>query len=406
VGSRSGARRTCRATDSAVPTTLFIGFGTMDKQLVSDGTLRSLIDPQVPLRLDVLRNEGSTVLEGVLRELDGSWYPIIDSVPCVLRGPLRPDFSGFAQRHGLPHSTATAATREAAAEQAITNRTFSDKWRRFRSYGLEQQHEEFLFGWYTRKLGLPDREALAAFYAGKQRILEVGPGSGFNTRFMAQSCRGKVFACDVSDAAFTTHENTRHLANCHVVQADLMDMPLEDGSFDFIIADGVLHHTPDTRAALEALFRKLQPGGQMFFYVYRKMGEARQFCDRYLREQWMGLEPEACYRACEGLTELGRELSALSAQITLSKGIPELGIPAGTHDVQRLFYYNFVKCFWNDAFDFETNNMVNFDWYHPHNAWQHTDAEVEGWLAELGVKEFKFNDANPNGISCLFRKPA
>ena len=120
----------------------------------------------------------------------------------------------------------------------------------------------------------------------------------------------------------------------------------------------------------------------------------------------MPLSPDECYAACEGLTELGRELSRLDAKITLEKPIPVLGIPAGTHDVQRLIYYNFVKCFWNEAFDYETNNMVNFDWYHPHNAWQHTQDEVEGWLRDLGAKEWQVNDANPNGISVLVTKPA
>ena len=142
----------------------------------------------------------------------------------------------------------------------------------------------------------------------------------------------------------------------------------------------------------------------MFFYVYKKMGPIRQFCDHFLRERLSKLEPEACYTACEALTDLGRELSRLNVKVTLEKPIPLLGIPSGTHDVQRLLYYNFVKCFWNEAFDYETNNMVNFDWYHPHTAWQHTEEEVRGWLDELGVKEYHFNDANPNGISVLLRR--
>jgi SAM-dependent methyltransferase len=189
------------------------------------------------------------------------------------------------------------------------------------------------------------------------------------------------------------------------VQADLMLAPFPDDHFDFIIADGVLHHTPDTLESVKALYRKVRPGGQFFFYVYRKMGAARVFCDGHIREHFMKLAPDECYAACEGLTELGRELSRLDAKITLDKPIPVLGIPAGTHDVQRLIYYNFVKCFWNEAFDYETNNMVNFDWYHPHNAWQHTEEEVAGWLTDLGVKDFRFNESNPNGISVLLRKP-
>ena len=248
-------------------------------------------------------------------------------------------------------------------------------------------------------------EELKAFYRAKSRILEVGPGSGFNTKFMAENCPGSVYALDVSDAAFTTFGNTQHLPNCNVVQADLMQAPFADNTFDFIIADGVLHHTPNTRDAVRALYAKVKPGGQFFFYVYRQMGAARFFTDQHIRNAFMQLSPDDCYKACEGLTELGRELSKIDAKITLEKPIPVLGIPAGTHDVQRLLYYNFVKCFWNDAFDYETNNMVNFDWYHPHNAWQHSQQEVEGWLKELGVTEYSFQDANPNGISTLLRKP-
>lgn len=357
------------------------------------------------LEVDVFSQSDGHILEGVLSTADRStWYPIINGVPCFLTGPMQPDLSDFCARYGLTRPE-TAARRPESAEQAKTNETFSDKWRRFKQYGLEPEHKEFLFGWYCKKLGVPDIVALKQFYAGKDRVLEVGPGSGFNTRFIAENCPGQVFALDVSDAAFTTFENTRHLENCCVVQADLMDAPFHDETFDFIIADGVLHHTPNTRAAVEALYRKVRPGGQFFFYVYRKMGAVRVFSDGYIRENFMPLSPDDCYKACEGITELGRELSRLNATITLDKPIPVLGIPAGTHNVQRLVYYNFLKCFWNDAFDYETNNMVNFDWYHPHNAWQHTEEEVEAWLMELGVKTYSFNASNPNGISVLLTKP-
>ncbi len=356
------------------------------------------------LNLRVFGESNGHISEGVIETTNGQWYPIIDGVPCFLTGPMQPDLSVFAKRHDLKPAT-SGATRAAASEQALTNQTFSDKWRRFKNYGHEASHQEFLFGWYCKKLGMNSVEELKSFYRTKSSILEVGPGSGFNTKFMAENCTGPVFALDVSDAAFTTFGNTRHLPNCNVVQADLMQAPFADNTFDFIIADGVLHHTPNTRDAVRALYAKVKPGGQFFFYVYRQMGAARFFTDQHIRNAFMQLSPDDCYKACEGLTELGRELSKIDAKITLEKPIPVLGIPAGTHDVQRLLYYNFVKCFWNDAFDYETNNMVNFDWYHPHNAWQHSQQEVEGWLKELGVTEYSFQDANPNGISTLLRKP-
>lgn len=296
-------------------------------------------------------------------------------------------------------------TKTDTKQQKLTNKTFSDKWSRFKYYGLEPGHDKFLFEWYCKKLNVLNIDALKQFYREKKSVLEVGSGSGFNTQFIAQNTPGDVVALDISDAAFTTFQNTRRLSNCHVIQADLMDAPLRDESFHFIIADGVLHHTPDTKKAMYALYSKVKPGGQFFFYLYRKMGAAKQFCDQFIRSDFTKLTPDECYTACKGLTELGRELSRLNVKITLERGVPILGIPPGEHDVQRLLYYNFVKCFWNDAFDFETNNMVNFDWYHPHHAWQHTEEEVRNWLNELGVKRFQFNDANPNGISVLLTRP-
>lgn len=371
-------------------------------------SLTSLLDPQLGISERTLRifsQDGDQIQEGLLAAADGSEWPIVRGVPCFLPPEMRGDLGGFYRRHGLTPPAGSPPSTE-AEEQAKTNVTFSDKWSRFRTYGLESSHQEFLFGWYCKKLGLPDLAALKAFYRDKQRILECGPGSGFNTRFMAENSFGQVIAADISEAAFTTFGNTKHLPNCHVVQADLMRLPLSDDQFDFVIADGVLHHTPNTRKAVEALYRKVKPGGQFFFYVYRNMDFGRAFCDRHIRATFSKLPAEECYKACEALTDLGRELSRLGAKITLEKPIPILGIPAGVHDVQRLIYYYFVKCFWNDAFDYETNNMVNFDWYHPHLAWQHTEDEVAGWLRDLGVTEFAFHPANPNGISTLLRKPS
>lgn len=358
------------------------------------------------LKLISYKEEDGHVIEGVLQERDGFWYPIIRGVPCFLRGLIRPDFEAFREKYGLPRLQNKGKRDHAEAQQLLTNKTFSDKWCRFRNYGLASEHHEFLFTWYCKKLGFATLDELKKFYKKKKLILEAGPGSGFNSKFMAENSTAQVFAADISDAAFTVFENTKDLSNCHVIQADLMNLPFVDQVFDFIIADGVLHHTPNTKKAFRALYEKLKPGGQFFFYVYKKMGAVRQFCDQYIRKTFSKLAPEECYDACEGLTELGRELSRLNVKIELKKPIPILGIPAGIHNVQRLVYYNFVKCFWNDAFDFETNNMVNFDWYHPHNAWQHTQEEVEGWLKELNVRKYSFNDSNPNGISVLLRKPS
>ena len=43
-------------------------------------------------------------------------------------------------------------------------------------------------------------------------------------------------------------------------------------SFDFIVSNGVLHHTLDPEAGLNELFRVLRPSGRAFIYVYGSGG--------------------------------------------------------------------------------------------------------------------------------------
>ncbi|MCA8943737.1 MAG: hypothetical protein KDB80_14335, partial [Planctomycetes bacterium] len=136
------------------------------------------------LDLEVFEEKGEHVVSGVLRGADGTWFPVLDGVPCFLTGTLRPDLTEFAARHGLAYDASEGSA--AQAEQKLTNQTFSDKWRRFKQYGLEPDHQDFLFEWYTKKLGLASRDELVAFYRAKRRTLEVGPGSGFNSAFMAK----------------------------------------------------------------------------------------------------------------------------------------------------------------------------------------------------------------------------
>lgn len=130
------------------------------------------------------------VVEGLLGDRQALWTPITRGVPCFVDGELRPDFTEFSRRHGLAAGQGSDTNHSAAAGHRETVDTFSDKWRRFRGYGLEPSHQAFLFQWYCKKLGVGSEQELREFYRGKRMILECGPGSGFNSRFMAENCSG------------------------------------------------------------------------------------------------------------------------------------------------------------------------------------------------------------------------
>ena len=115
------------------------------------------------LKLKSFKEKDGHIIEGVLRERSGYWYPIISGVPCFLRGSMRPDFSKFRRKYNLPKLD-DKTEKNFCKDQLLTNKTFSDKWRRFRNYGLDAKHQKFLFEWYCKKLGFPSINKLKNFY--------------------------------------------------------------------------------------------------------------------------------------------------------------------------------------------------------------------------------------------------
>ncbi len=224
------------------------------------------------------------------------------------------------------------------------------------------------------------------------------------SKYMAEHTNGIVISAEIGDGAYAGYEKCRELQNCHVIKADLMNLPFEDGVFDYIHSDGVLHHTPDTKLAMKALYDKLAPGGIFWFYIYKEMNPVKHFCDDYIRTSFNKLSPEEALKQCEAITELGRELSKIEGTIKLERPIEILNIPAGEFNVQRFIYYNFLKCFWNESIGYEANNIVNFDWYHPNNAQQQSEEQVREWKQEYGIDDYDIFVANPNGMNVVIRK--
>src|SRR4051812_20386694 len=109
--------------------------------------LAQLVSPygHRPLKVVSFAESGEHVIEGMLD--DGSrWFPIIRGLPVFPSETLQVDLSAFCARHGLPQPTPVTSGDDG---QVRTNTTFSDKWRRFKNYGLEETHKEFLDRWYA-----------------------------------------------------------------------------------------------------------------------------------------------------------------------------------------------------------------------------------------------------------------
>jgi ubiquinone/menaquinone biosynthesis C-methylase UbiE len=107
--------------------------------------------------------------------------------------------------------------------------------------------------------------------AGKQ-ILEIGPGAGGHSALFARY-GALVTAVDITQArSRATAEKFKILEAeyCEAMQGDAESLAFDDGTFDIVYSNGVLHHTNDTGKAIDEVYRVLKPGGQAVIMLYCK----------------------------------------------------------------------------------------------------------------------------------------
>jgi len=341
--------------------------------LRSPGTLK-------PLCLESAQNRDGETDTGFLRSPDGRSFEVRDAIP----------------RFTEMEDPAQAQTRDA----------FGFKWGRTDTYDSAASRQR-VAAWCLERYGFPSVDAWAARFESFGSVLDVGCGGGLSSGVWLTSAGWSGDAMwvgvDLSTAVDVARTRLGSTPNTHFVQADALDLPFADGTFGAVFSEGVLHHTPSTRAALLSAARVLAPGGEISFYVYRKKGPAREFTDDFVREAIKGLSDEDAWEAMRGFTRLGQALASMRATVDVPEAVPLLGIAAGVQDVQRLIYWNFVKLYWNDSLSFEENVHVNFDWFRPTYAHRQTADEVRAWCEEAALDVQRFNEQE-SGYTVIARK--
>ncbi len=148
----------------------------------------------------------------------------------------------------------------------------------YREHDEKMGREEFLARLDDLAALLRHRRHLAAVemplgeLAGK-RVLEVGSGAGAHSAVFSRM-GAEVFALDITPERVAATaakldmlgEGTPGVA----FQGDAGALPFEDGFFDIVYSNGVLHHTPYVGRAVEELHRVLKPGGRAAVMLYAK----------------------------------------------------------------------------------------------------------------------------------------
>lgn len=143
----------------------------------------------------------------------------------------------------------------------LTVSGFGDEWAAFDQSKLQGTEYQQLFDAY---FGIFPFDSLPPRSEG----FDLGCGSGRWAAGVAPRV-GILHCIDPSEQALeVARRRLAELPNVHFHLAASHSIPLADGSQDFGYSLGVLHHIPDTRAALEDCTRKLKAGAPFLLYLY------------------------------------------------------------------------------------------------------------------------------------------
>jgi len=237
--------------------------------------------------------------------------------------------------------------------------SFGYQWKQFRSVQLDSQNGRD----ESRRSFLETTGWTAAGLRGK-RVLDAGVGAGRYAEVAAQA-GAEVFGVDLTEAVDAAYDNIGESAGVHLIQADIFSLPFRERTFDCAYSIGVLHHTPDPRAAFACVTASVKPGGSVAVYLYKHPGPARYGPD-LIRSVTTRLP-----------LPLVRALSTVAVPLYYPYRLPLLGkvlqflCPISLHA------------------DWRTRWLDTFDWYTPRYQWKLSHPQVFEWFRENGCVEIE-----------------
>lgn len=278
------------------------------------------------------------VTEGRLTCRNGHQFPITGAVPRLYRKPVN------HQR---------------------TKKTFDVEWNVFtydeKIYGHSPEEEFY---------DLLKRMVIDEAFFHEKTILDAGCGIGRITQSVAKYAN-EVVGVDFSlgvDEAYLLNENN---PNVHIMQADIMNLPFKESSFDYVYSKGVLHYVSDVQKCLAELASVVIPGGALSVTLYNKMSLWFEIFNTLLRKITVYLPVKAIY--------------ILSYLL-----IPFLVLAWKWSGVKQR------KIDWN-----ESAHMI-FNWLSSEFQNKATNEEVSQWFVDLGYHDIRVSEL-PVGITGIRR---
>ncbi len=255
--------------------------------------------------------------------------------------------------------------------------SFGDEWSRFDQSGMNPEEAKKVFGEYFAVFPWvslsPDAEGF-----------DMGCGSGRWACWVAPRV-GRLHCIDPSSAIEVARANLAKMENVVFHRASLDDTILQPESQDFGYSLGVLHHVPDTAAAINSCVALLKRGAPLLLYLYYAFDN---------RPAWF----RALWRVSDGFRRIVYRLPAgLKHGVTdaiatgiywpfarLSCALEKLGV--AVHGIPLSYYRNHT---------FYTMRTDARDRFGTPLEKRFTRAEIEQMMCSAGLDEIRFSDGAP-----------
>ncbi|HEX4738066.1 MAG TPA: class I SAM-dependent methyltransferase [Allosphingosinicella sp.] len=263
---------------------------------------------------------------------------------------------------------------------------FGEEWAAFDQSELDPEERRQLFEGYFSVFPFDSLPEGAEGF-------DLGCGSG-RWAVMVAPRVGTLHCIDPAASALAVaRRNLADRSNCRFHLAGVDTIPLADASQDFGYSLGVLHHIPDTEAAMRKCVAKLKPRAPFLVYLYyafdnrpawfralwRVSDFGRRFISRLPFRAKRAVTTAIAYSVYYPLSRAARLAERAGADVS--------NFPLGGY---RHFSVYTLK---TDALDrFGTRLEHRF-----------TRAEIEAMMRNCGLTDIRFSDRMPGWVACGIR---
>ena len=126
---------------------------------------------------------------------------------------------------------------------------------------------------------------LKNFIGNNKRVLEIGAGTCQFSNYLAIGSNNEIVSFDSSLESLklgSEFAKKNNLNNVKFVRGDIFDDIFLEETFDFVITNGVLHHTGNAKKAFGKACLPLKKKGHIFVGLYNRYGRIRSIIRKYL----------------------------------------------------------------------------------------------------------------------------